>query len=393
MMKKEIKAIHEFLADRFAANKYEEWDYAELLLMQVLGSPNDHLTNQFFHNQIKRRIAMITSSKNPSYQYLRKLLILPVAVLLTVLFAFKYKTKENYSSLYKPLEKVVTVIIDAGHGESDPGVIAGDGTKECDLTLQLAQKIKLLNKNERVHIVLTRNSRETVDLRSRSDLANAQHPDLFISLHVSSTGNKAESQETSGFEVYISKKNSSYLAENKIFGGILLNYLTNLYKTNNKIQQRDMGIWVLDNSSCPSALIECGYITNKQDLDFIKNPSNQNKIAESILHSVEQFAGQRESPDFNDRKKQVSDTTKPVVKIVKNKDGKITGTVNGILIRDLVADNHLRLAGFVLQDNSLIAVPENDLKEVIAKYGTLWDEFYSSFKSRQLSIDKRPAEE
>ena len=52
LIKKEVKTIHEFLADKFAVEENKEWDYAELLLMQVLGSPN-RLTNPFFHNQIK----------------------------------------------------------------------------------------------------------------------------------------------------------------------------------------------------------------------------------------------------------------------------------------------------------------------------------------------------
>lgn len=287
LLKKEIKTIHEFLADRFAVNSHEEWNYAELLLMQVLDSPNNRLTNQFFHNQVKRRIAMITTSKKPSFQYLRKLSVLPIAFLTIALFAFKYKAKEPFSSINVNPGKTITVVIDAGHGESDPGVIASDGTKESDITLQLAQKIKLLNKNDRIHIVLTRNTKETVDLRQRSNIANAQNPDLFISLHANAAdGNPAES----GFEVYISKKNTTHFAENKILGGILLNYFTNIYRTVNKIQQHDRGVWVLDNSNCPSALVECGYVTNKDDLDFIKKASNQDKVAESILSSIEQFS-------------------------------------------------------------------------------------------------------
>lgn len=95
LVKKELKAIHEFLADRFAAtDESRKWEYAELLLMQALNTRHQ-LVNPFFHNQIKRRIAMITSSKKPSYQYLRKLLVLPIAALTIGLFAFQYKSRDN----------------------------------------------------------------------------------------------------------------------------------------------------------------------------------------------------------------------------------------------------------------------------------------------------------
>jgi beta-lactamase regulating signal transducer with metallopeptidase domain len=94
LIKKEIKTIHEFLADEFAINKNERWQYAELLLMQAMNT-QIRLTNPFFHNQIKRRIAMITSSSKPKYQYLRKLLVLPIASIVIILFAFKYKEKKE----------------------------------------------------------------------------------------------------------------------------------------------------------------------------------------------------------------------------------------------------------------------------------------------------------
>src|SRR6218665_84409 len=97
IMKKELKAIHEFLADRFASNETEKWEYAEMLLMQALNTQHS-LVHPFFHNQIKRRIAMITNPQKTSHQYLRKMLVLPLAALLITLFAFSYKEKQNNPS-------------------------------------------------------------------------------------------------------------------------------------------------------------------------------------------------------------------------------------------------------------------------------------------------------
>ncbi len=90
LIKKEMRAIHEFLADEAAVRNQEQWSYAELLLMQVLQT-KQFLVNPFFHNQIKRRIAMITSSQQPRYQYFRKIMVLPLLAVLTMLFAFTYK--------------------------------------------------------------------------------------------------------------------------------------------------------------------------------------------------------------------------------------------------------------------------------------------------------------
>lgn len=98
LMKKELKAIHEFLADQFATNETQKWEYAEMLLMQALNTQHQ-LVHPFFHNQIKRRIAMITNPHKTSHQYLRKLLVLPLAALLVTLFAFSYREKQSDSLL------------------------------------------------------------------------------------------------------------------------------------------------------------------------------------------------------------------------------------------------------------------------------------------------------
>jgi bla regulator protein blaR1 len=94
LVKKEVKAIHEFLADQFAVGHDSKWEYAELLVMQVLQT-RQRLVNPFFHNQIKRRIAMITNSSKPSYQYLRKAMVLPVAAVAITLIAINCTSKDT----------------------------------------------------------------------------------------------------------------------------------------------------------------------------------------------------------------------------------------------------------------------------------------------------------
>ncbi len=123
-IKKEIKIIQEFLADRYATNEENVSSYAEILLMQTFGTHQHQLVNPFFHNQLKRRIAMLTKSKKPAYQYLRKLMVLPIVAVAITLFSFNYskeineikeivtkkiETVEN-AAPQQPAEKTITVI-------------------------------------------------------------------------------------------------------------------------------------------------------------------------------------------------------------------------------------------------------------------------------------------
>jgi TonB-dependent SusC/RagA subfamily outer membrane receptor len=102
IIKKEIKAIHEFLADQYAVTPTREWEYAELLLMQTLQT-RQSLVNPFFHNQIKRRIAMITLSQQPKHRYFRKIMVLPLLALILTLFAFSYKNRPETKIAEQPL--------------------------------------------------------------------------------------------------------------------------------------------------------------------------------------------------------------------------------------------------------------------------------------------------
>ena len=106
LVKKETKAIHEFLADQFAAGRDNKWEYAELLVMQTLQT-RQRLVNPFFHNQIKRRIAMITNSSKSSYQYLRKLMVLPLGIFIVTIVAVNCTSKDIKDVSHDPVEQKV----------------------------------------------------------------------------------------------------------------------------------------------------------------------------------------------------------------------------------------------------------------------------------------------
>jgi N-acetylmuramoyl-L-alanine amidase len=326
LMKKELKAIHEFLADQFAISENQKWEYAELLLMQALNTQN-HLTNPFFHNQIKRRIAMLTTSTKAGHQYLRKVLVLPVAAIVLALFAFKYKTKEN-SQHHLPTGKTFTVVIDAGHGGAEPGATGSDGVLEKNIVLAIAQKVKLLNADDNLKIVLTRDADATIPLQDRTTLSNTENAELFISLHINAQAQKNQNQNAeSGIEVYIPTFNKIFYSENRILASILLNYFSQLYTVNRSIQHRDKKIWILENTNCPSAMVELGYMNNNDDLHFIEQTDNQDKIAKAILQTIDQYFLQKESDDWEERKKDVIDTVSVLSQIAQKQGLKTKGAI------------------------------------------------------------------
>ena len=297
LVKKEIKTIHEFLADEYAMNKIESWQYAELLLMQALNT-NLPLVNPFFHNQIKRRIAMITTSQKPGHQYLRKLLVLPVAVILAALFAFSYKNKkEKDDNSLKPNDPI-TIVVDAGHGGSDKGALTPDGLKtEASLALEISKTVQQLAAGYNINVVMTRDNEalpggatnKEDGLKKRIEINNKVSPAAFISIHLNSARLAGKTTSLTGFDAYISGKKEN--STDKILASAIIKEIEPFYTVSSHIKIRDeKGIYILDESTAPSLILECGYINNPKDLLFISNKTNQQKIARAILNAVSNFA-------------------------------------------------------------------------------------------------------
>jgi N-acetylmuramoyl-L-alanine amidase len=75
--------------------------------------------------------------------------------------------------------------------------------------------------------------------------------------------------------------------EGKKLASVVLQNLAEIYTTKQASQYRSQaGIWVLDQNTCPSILLQCGFINNTDDLAFITEKSNQEKVARKILESV-----------------------------------------------------------------------------------------------------------
>ncbi len=275
LTRKELYIIHEFIADKKALEDSDTNAFAEMILQTVYPGQNFSITNNFFYSPLKRRLIMLTKNKNPKVSYVSRLLVLPLATILFFAFTLKVK-KVNDAMLYN--DKTINVVIDAGHGGSDNGAISLNGLKEKDIALSIAQKIKTLNTNEHIKILLSRNNDEAITLKDRVEFAKSNGADIFISIHVNAT---ADEKPTNGFSVVIDRGN-----KNQLLASALIKELMKSYKTEDKIRARNENIFVLDKNPFPAALIECGYITDATDEAFITNDANQEKIAKNILDAI-----------------------------------------------------------------------------------------------------------
>jgi TonB-dependent SusC/RagA subfamily outer membrane receptor len=301
--------IHEFIADKKSVENGDAASLAQMLLTTAYPGQQFPLTNPFFFSPIKRRLKMLTNTKNPTFNYLRRLIVLPLLALVVLLFAFR--AKENTNTV-APLSKTYTVVLNPGHGGIDKGVIASDGTTEAQLTLEIVRQIQALNKNEKIKLVLTRDADVMQSVVAVSEFANAQSPDLFVSIHMNNiqNGSAANKAKYEGSEIYMAAKEKAvdYDANYKLANNLAAT-LQEVGTPFNGVKTRKHGIWVLQAVQCPSALIEAGYLSNDKDLVKIKDADYQQKLAASILKGIENYLVDQE----RGASIEVKDTTKKVM--------------------------------------------------------------------------------
>src|SRR5205807_10545455 len=140
--------------------------------------------------------------------------------------------------------------------------------------------------------VLTRTSNEMVDLHKRVDISRENKADLFISLHMGAEpenqeqGNESDKKYINGFDVLVSNKMPPYQQKSEVFGSLLEKQISSIYVTNPNLLKRETGIWVLDHNFCPAVILDCGYITNVKDRDFISKEANREVVATKILSAI-----------------------------------------------------------------------------------------------------------
>ena len=291
LIRKELNMIHEFIADKKAVEDSDTAAFAAMILATAYPQHRFQLTNNFFYSPIKRRILMLTKNKNPKVNYVGRVLVLPLTVLVFAAFTFKAKVHTpGYSG------KTITVVIDAGHGGADAGAFSSDGIiSEKDINLAIVKKIKEFNTNDKINIVLTRNDDTYQTPQEKAAFSNLQHPDLFISIHVDGAPKAAVVTKT-GMSIWVVKDQFANAAQSKVLAATIISTFSKNYglDVSQSFNQRQQGIWVLQASACPAVLIESGCINNAKDLAYLQSSAAKETIARNILSAIEKFAAARE---------------------------------------------------------------------------------------------------
>ena len=220
----------------------------------------------------------------------------------------------------------VTIAIDAGHGGDDPGAIGKYGTREKDVVLGIARRLKqLVDRQPGMQAMMTRTGDYFVSLGKRVEKAREAQADLFISIHADSFRNR----HASGSSVYVlsehgaSSEVARFLAESEnnsdLIGGVSLDdkddllkqVLVDMVKNSTMDDSHDLardmlaglrsvthlhrarveqaGFRVLKSPDIPSVLVETAFISNPKEERKLRDSRQQGKLAQAIFNGLTKY--------------------------------------------------------------------------------------------------------
>jgi len=179
------------------------------------------------------------------------------------------------------------VVVDAGHGGFDPGAIGSNGTREADINLQVAKKLKAELEKRGAQVVMTREGDDGLgntqqeSLKERRRIIQQSDACLVISIHMNSFDDK----NVSGPLVLFAPGSE----QGKEFAETVQQRLNDALESGGRARSEDLV--VVQSTDKPSILVECGYITNPKEEKNLKKPEYQDKIVKAICDGVNDFLG------------------------------------------------------------------------------------------------------
>ena len=225
---------------------------------------------------------------------MKKNIVIALTVLIsitTICLRLKKDIKNICTSNANIINKPV-IIIDAGHGGYDGGAVALDGTVEKDINLCIAKNLQKFLVCAGFDVKMTRETDEatdgsgmkkyvkTRDLNNRLKLMKEYPESIFVSIHL----NKFTTSSANGAQVFYapSVKMSDVLAN------CIQSSIVSLLQPENTrtVKQGTKSIYILKNATVPSVIIECGFLSNREELEKLKDEKYQSMMAFSVFCGI-----------------------------------------------------------------------------------------------------------
>jgi len=186
-----------------------------------------------------------------------------------------------------------TIVIDAGHGGFDPGKVGISGVLEKDINLQIALKLRDYLEQSGAYVIMTRTEDvdldgddnkkiKKADMINRTKKANDNEADILVSIHQ----NAFSQSNVKGGQVFYHDSSEE--------GKRLANHIQKAIKDyadkdNNRLAKHNGDYYVLRATSSPSVIVECGFLTNREEESKLMTDEYQEKIAWAVYIGIVEY--------------------------------------------------------------------------------------------------------
>lgn len=215
------------------------------------------------------------------------LLILLLAGLVAV---SRHLEKQASSGKVDTKEKLV--VIDCGHGGSDPGKVGVNDALEKDLNLQIGKRIKKKLEKKGYEVVMTRDKDETLaeeassnkkvqDMKARVALINETAPPIAVSIHQ----NSYQQESVHGAQVFY----YSHSTDGEEAAKIMQEALLSADPDNTRQAKANDTYYLLKRTKVPTVIVECGFLSNREEAELLVSEDYQKKLADAIVSGIENY--------------------------------------------------------------------------------------------------------
>ena len=177
------------------------------------------------------------------------------------------------------------ILIDAGHGGWDPGMIGGDNILEKNTNLQISAKLQAILEQSGAFVINTRvqdealGERKRSDMRSRREVADTGKADIMISIHQ----NSFPDERARGAQVFYYNLSE----ESKRLAECIQSELKDFVQTSNHREPKaNSSYYILKATSIPAVIVECGFLSNPEERRDLDDPEYQERIAWGIYLGI-----------------------------------------------------------------------------------------------------------
>lgn len=189
------------------------------------------------------------------------------------------------------------IVIDPGHGGGDGGAVGVDDIVEKDINLGICLTLRDIFTANGFDVVMTRSTdisthdegitgvrkQKTSDLHNRLALVETTPGAIFFSVHQ----NKFKDSRSRGAQIFYGPQNEQ---SQKLANILQENFTRELQPDNHRqIKQAEKNLYLVHTAPCPSVLIECGFLSNREEAHLLTDPEYQSKIAFVVFRSAMEF--------------------------------------------------------------------------------------------------------